>query len=207
MSDPFMMLHQMNRIFDDVFHSPAMGQSGGLAQGGIAGMVNAHMNVSENDHEICITAELPGVSEDDVDVRLQDDMLTISGEKKFEQERGSEKENFHFIERSYGTFQRSIHLPTSADPEQVKASFDKGVLTIIVPKNPEKERSHKIRIESGASASRTGSQMAGQASETTSIGGERQQSQPSMTTASGPIGSELAEQQEIPPSGQETGRR
>jgi HSP20 family protein len=70
------------------------------------------MNVSETDKDIRITAELPGVSQEDVDVKLDDDVLTIRGEKKFEQE--NEKENFHFVERSYGTFQRSLRLPFPA---------------------------------------------------------------------------------------------
>ena len=67
------------------------------------------MNVSETDKEIRITAELPGVTEQDIEVSLDDDVLTIRGEKKFE--RKDDKENFHFVERSYGTFQRSLRLP------------------------------------------------------------------------------------------------
>lgn len=155
-SDPFLMLHrEMNRLFDDAFHGVGFGGMGGqLQSAGFGHMVNASMNVSENDHEICVTAELPGVSEQDVEVTLDDDVLTISGEKKFEQSRGGEKENYHFIECSYGSFQRSIQLPHSVDPDQVRASFDKGVLTVVVPKNAQQERSRKIRIQSQTSGSR-----------------------------------------------------
>ena len=77
--------------------------------GRVGTFVNASMNVSETDKEIRITAELPGVTEQDIDVSLDDDVLTIRGEKKFE--RKDDKENFHFVERSYGTFQRSLRLP------------------------------------------------------------------------------------------------
>ena len=103
--DPFLSLHrEMNRLFDDAFRGmPAQGSATG------GSFVNAHMNVSETDNEIRITAELPGVAEKDIDVTLDDDILTIRGEKRFEQ--SDEKENFHFVERSYGTFQRSLRLP------------------------------------------------------------------------------------------------
>jgi HSP20 family protein len=103
-SDPFLSLHrEMNRLFDDVLRST------GVAQGGqdIAGsMIAPQINVSETASEIRVSAELPGVSEQDTDVSLDDDVLTIRREKKFE--RMDEKETFHFIERSYGTFQRAL---------------------------------------------------------------------------------------------------
>ena len=101
------------------------------------------MNVSETDKEIRITAELPGVDQNDVDVSLDDDVLTIRGEKKFEQK--EEKENFHFVERSYSTFQRSVRLPFPVDPEQVNASFENGVLTVSLPKTAQQERSRRSR--------------------------------------------------------------
>ena len=109
--DPFLSLHrEMNRLFDDVFRGIGLpAATGSQGQGDVSTFVNASMNVSETDKEIRITAELPGVSEQDIDVSLDDDVLTIRGEKKFE--RKDDKENFHFVERSYGTFQRSLRLP------------------------------------------------------------------------------------------------
>jgi HSP20 family protein len=101
--------------------------------------------VSETDKEIRITAELPGVTEQDIDVSLDDDVLTIRGEKKFE--RKDDKENFHFVERSYGTFQRSLRLPFPVDPDQVQASFENGVLTVTVPKTGRQERSRRIQLQ------------------------------------------------------------
>jgi HSP20 family protein len=145
--DPFLSLHrEMNRLFDDVFRGtglpPATGSQG---QGDVGTFVNASMNVSETDTDIRITAELPGVTEQDIDVSLDDDVLTIRGEKKFE--RTDDKENFHFVERSYGTFQRSLRLPFPIDPDQVQANFENGVLTVTLPKTGRQERSRRIQVQ------------------------------------------------------------
>ncbi|MET0528517.1 MAG: Hsp20/alpha crystallin family protein [Microvirga sp.] len=144
--DPFLSLHrEMNRLFDDVFRGSALPASGSQGQGDVGTFVNASMNVSETDKEIRITAELPGVSEQDIDISLDDDVLTIRGEKKFE--RKDDKENFHFVERSYGSFQRSLRLPYAVDSEQVQASFENGVLTVTVPKTGRQERSRRIQVQ------------------------------------------------------------
>jgi HSP20 family protein len=159
-SDPFMALHrEMNRLFDDVFRGKnltTLGEAEGA--GAVSNFINAHMNVSETENEFRITAELPGVTEQDIDVRLEDDVLTIQGEKKIEQSQGGEKENFHFVERSYGTFQRSLRLPATVDPEQVTADFHNGVLTITLPKTGQQERSRKIKIQAPAASGKPGIQ-------------------------------------------------
>lgn len=144
--DPLSSLHrEMNRLFDDMLGGlPAQGGPGG-------GVLDARIDVSETDGEIRVCAELPGVSEDDIDVNLQDDLLTIRGEKKFE--RKDEKENFHFVERSYGTFRRSIRLPAPVDPERVQASFENGVLTVTLPKAPQAERTRRIAVRRGGNPS------------------------------------------------------
>jgi HSP20 family protein len=150
--DPFLSLHrEMNRLFDDVFRGtrlPAATSSQG--QGDVGAFVNASMNVSETDKEIRVTAELPGVTEQDIDVSLDDDVLTIRGEKRFE--RKDDKENFHFVERSYGTFQRSLRLPYAVESEQVRASFENGVLTVTVPKTGRQERSRRIQVQGRGTA-------------------------------------------------------
>jgi HSP20 family protein len=91
---------------------------------------------------------LPGVSEKDVDVSLSDDVLTIRREKKFERKDDTkdDTENYHFVERSYGTFQRSLRLPYAVDPDQVQASFENGVLTVTLSKGKEQERSRRIQV-------------------------------------------------------------
>lgn len=145
--DPFLSLHrEMNRLFDDTFRGIGLPvAAGGQSQGELGNFVHASMNVSETDKEISITAELPGVKEQDIDVNLDDDVLTIRGEKKFE--RKDEKENFHFVERSYGTFQRSLRLPFAVNPDQVQARFENGVLTVVVPKSGRQERSRRIQVQ------------------------------------------------------------
>jgi len=146
-SDPFLSLHrEMNRLFDDVLRGTGLpAATGNQGQGRVGNFVNASMNVSETENEIRITAELPGVTEQDIDVSLDDDVLTIRGEKKFE--RTNDKENFHFVERSYGTFQRSLRLPFPVAPEQVQARFENGVLTVTLMKTGRQERSRRIQVQ------------------------------------------------------------
>jgi HSP20 family protein len=103
------------------------------------------VDVSETDKEIVAKAELPGLEPEDVDISLRDDVLTIKGEKKFEEE--TKKDNFHRIERSYGSFSRQIILPAGVKEDQVKAKFEKGVLTITMLKSKE-SKAKKISIES-----------------------------------------------------------
>lgn len=156
-ADPIWSLHrEMNRLFDDLLRPPPTGGRGsGQAQHQTAGalsLISANMNVSETDDELRVTVELPGVTDQDIEVNLNDDLLTIRGEKKLEQERGGEKENFHYVERSYGSFQRSLRLPFDANPEQVRAAFQNGVLTVTVPKSAQQQRSHRIQIQTEAAA-------------------------------------------------------
>jgi HSP20 family protein len=146
--DPFLSLHrEMNRLFDDFFRGAG---GGSIGPGEVGNIVSTQMNVSETDKEVRITAELPGVNEQDVEVTLDDDMLTIRGEKKFE--RRDEKENFHFVERSFGTFQRTIRLPFTANPDQVQARFDHGVLTVTVPKVKGQEHTRRIQVQGESQA-------------------------------------------------------
>ena len=168
--DPFLSLHrEMNRLFDDVFRGAGLpAATGSQGQGG-GTFVNASMNVSETDKEIRITAELPGVTEQDIDVSLDDDMLTIRGEKRFE--RTDEKETFHFVECSYGTFQRSLRLPFAVNPDQVQASFENGVLTVTLPKTGRQERSRRIQVQ-GRGAGGQGTQNAQHSQGGRGIGGE-----------------------------------
>ena len=103
------------------------------------------VDVSETDKEIVAKAELPGMDPKDVEITLRDNVLTIQGEKKFEDE--EKKDNYHRIERSYGSFYRAISLPGNVREDDVKAKFDKGVLTITMSKS-EQEKGKKIQIES-----------------------------------------------------------
>lgn len=92
------------------------------------------IDVAENDNAITMTAELPGLSEDDMDISVENGILTLKGEKR--QEKKDDKDNYHVVERRYGTFQRAMRLPASVDEAAVAAKFDKGVLTVTMPKKP-----------------------------------------------------------------------
>ena len=142
--DPFGSLRRdMERLFEGFSRD-----FGWAVPAGAGGTETPRIDVSETDGEIKIEAELPGVEEKDLEVVVSDGRLTIKGEKKAEKE--EKKKDYHLVERSYGSFARSIGLPFEADPDQVKASFAKGVLTVTVPKPPEvKAKEKKIQIGKG----------------------------------------------------------
>jgi HSP20 family protein len=153
-TDPFLTLHrEMNRLFDDVMRGGApttAGQSGG--QGAV--LLAPSMDVSETDKEARVKVELPGVSEDDIEISLNDDVLVIRAEKR--QERKEEREGVHFSERAFGTFQRSLRLPFQVDPDQVQARFENGVLTVALPKTQPQERSCRIQVQGTQQRASTG---------------------------------------------------
>lgn len=101
------------------------------------------VDVLESDNELRLTAELPGLTRDDVSITLENNVLTISGERKFEKE--SEKDNYHRIERAYGRFSRSFTLPAHVSVDDVKADFRDGVLQVTLPKAAE-ARPRRIEI-------------------------------------------------------------
>ncbi len=139
-NDPFSaMQKEINRMFEDFGRGSFMGLSNADA--------SPRIDMAETDNAIEVTAELPGIDEKDVDVVLRDDLLTIKGEKKSERE--EKKKDYHLVERSFGSFARSIRLPFEADSEAVKANFAKGVLKITIAKPAEvKDRTVKIPVRS-----------------------------------------------------------
>jgi HSP20 family protein len=104
------------------------------------------VDIAEDQDRIALTAELPGFREDQVKIQMEGGVLTIRGERKFEDEKNGR--NFHRVERSYGQFVRSFTLPNNVDREQIRASFDNGLLRIELPKTPD-ARPREIKIESG----------------------------------------------------------
>jgi len=104
------------------------------------------VDVSETSKEIIVNAEIPGVEAESIDVKLEGNVLTIKGERQREHE--EEEENFHRIERSYGSFYRSLRLPSEVDAEKIKATYEKGVLRIVIP-NAKKEVGKQIEISTG----------------------------------------------------------
>ena len=93
------------------------------------------VDVYEDEHSLTLKLEVPGLNEEDINVTLENNTLTVSGERKFEKE--EKEENFHRIERRYGSFTRTFRLPSSVDAEKVEAGYDKGVLKITLAKRAE----------------------------------------------------------------------
>ena len=125
---PFAILrHEMDAMFDNFFRSFDMEPFESRL-----GVFTPKVDVAESDKEIRITAELPGMDEKDIDVSLQNDMLTIKGEKKEEKE--DKGKDYYRMERSYGSFSKSIALPVEVETDKVEAKYKKGVLSITIPK-------------------------------------------------------------------------
>jgi HSP20 family protein len=132
---------EMNRLFDDLFRGSLPGLGSGLGLGRALAPW-PHVELSEADGEIRIAAEVPGMSEQDIELLMEDGVLAIRGEKKSEsldQERG-------YSELHYGRFERRISLPANVDEGGVRASFRDGVLTVTLPKSAEAERGRRIPI-------------------------------------------------------------
>lgn len=141
-SDPFMALHrEVNRLFDDMFRGfDQFGRFPSLTAGR-SGWGWPNVEVSETAKEIRVTAELPGLEEKDVEVTLDDEVLTLRGEKRSE----NEDKNRQFSERFYGRFERRIPLGAEVEEDKVEARFKNGVLTITMPKT-ERAQSRTKRI-------------------------------------------------------------
>lgn len=153
MMRPLMGLRdQIEDVFDRYFHGwpghmPRLGQLWDMEPGlGLKGFERSpRIDMNETDKGYEITAELPGLEEGDLDVNVTDDMLTISGEKKEEQEK---KEKDHYVkERRYGRFSRSLRVPQDSDVDNINASFEKGVLKVEIPRTGDvRKKGRKIDI-------------------------------------------------------------
>ena len=142
----------LRKQMDEVFDTWATSTPSLLGADG-NGHFAPRINVSETGSEICVTAELPGVEEKDIDVTLVGNKLTIKGEKRTERDEEKEEggRHFHRIERMQGSFMRSLVVPDGIDPSNVDAHFKDGVLTVKVPKPAEAvQKTKKIQIRSAA---------------------------------------------------------
>ena len=136
-ADPFRdFQRQMNRLFDDFFGDYPLAERG-LEPEWAPAAFSPRVDVSETDTEVKVSAELPGMDEKDISVELQDDVLTLRGEKKTEQE--EKGKNWSRREQSWGSFHRAIELPAGVDAGKATAKFKKGVLTFTAPKRPEEQ--------------------------------------------------------------------
>lgn len=150
---------EVDRLFDDF--------TSGITMSGGNGTSNLlpSIDVTENDNEIVIAAEMPGLERKDVDITIENDILTIRGEKKMETEKDDKDKNVHLSERSYGMFYRVLQLPPGVDPASVQATMSNGVLKITIPK-PARPTAKKIevkedaRIQGGEQGKEQGNQQA-----------------------------------------------
>lgn len=135
-TNPVERLHyDIDQLFENFFRGFPLSPFTSRGRGGEFGsLILPQVDIAEGKKEYTITVEVPGVDEKDIDLTLADGTLTIRGEKKYEKE--DKDKEYHRIERSYGSFQRVISLPTDADENEVKAKFKNGVLTITIGKNP-----------------------------------------------------------------------
>ncbi len=130
--DPFRGLvtrEKMNRIFEGAL-TPR-----GEEQDMAASTWTPSVDIHENENELVLSAEVPGIEDKDIEINIENNILSIQGERKIEEE--TKEENYHRIERSYGSFYRSFTLPTNVNQDNIKAEYDNGVLRISMPKKPE----------------------------------------------------------------------
>jgi HSP20 family protein len=138
--------NEMNRLFNTFFDSPSPGNGGGQA---VARRWIPAMDVVETGDHFVLRADLPGLSENDVKIELEENVLTISGERKVEHEQKGE--GYYRVERAFGAFSRSLTLPEGVDADAIQASFGNGVLEVRIPK-PEQQKPRKVQITLGSQA-------------------------------------------------------
>ncbi|MFL5822261.1 MAG: Hsp20/alpha crystallin family protein [Solirubrobacteraceae bacterium] len=137
---------EMNRLFN-TFFEPSQG-SNGTGSGTLRRWVPA-MDLVETEDHFVLRADLPGLTESDVNIELEDNVLTVSGERKAEHE--ERKEGYYRVERASGAFSRSLTLPEGVDADRVQASFENGVLEVTIPK-PEQRKPRKVTISAAGGA-------------------------------------------------------
>ena len=132
---------QINRLFSDAFE-------GTEGESNLTAWAPA-VDISENEHELLVKADLPGIDPKDLDIRVENNVLTIRGERKFEKK--VDQDDYLRVERTYGSFSRSFALANTVNPEGIKADYQNGVLTLVVPKR-EEAKPKQIKVNVGANA-------------------------------------------------------
>lgn len=129
--------NRLNRMFDESFPTPSSG-----------GNWLPSVSVEETTDELLLKAELPGMREEDIELEVENNILTLRGEKTEERREGDEARKYHLWERSFGSFARSFTLPRTVNADEIHADFDRGILTVRMPKAPE-AKSRRITIGNG----------------------------------------------------------
>jgi len=150
--DPFrdlmILRDRMNRLFEDIVSSPRTEDSEIIQS-----TWSPAVDIYETENELVLTAELPGVDEKDVEIKIEDNTLTLKGERKFEKE--TREETYHRIERAYGSFYRSFSLPNYIDQDKISAEYENGLLKVHMPKKPE-VKPRKVKILKPQAAEKSG---------------------------------------------------
>jgi len=174
----FNFRRELDRLFNDRF-----GQQGGFAAW------NPAVDVREDNNNIFLDVELPGIKPEDVDLSVDNGILTISGEKSSETKENKEDQHYHTIERSYGSFFRSFQLPQGVDENQISANFDNGVLTIDIPKSaipqPRKIQVGQGRQQVSGGQGRSGSRTGSKSGERMVAGGRESEGQQGSSSQQG----------------------
>jgi HSP20 family protein len=152
LADVAVLQNRLNSIFND-FARPE-GEQESLGMGSFIPPVDVY----EDAHQLVLKLEVPGIKQDDLDVRVENQTLTVKGERKFET--NEKEENFHRIERRYGSFTRNFTLPQTVDTGAVKANYEDGVLTISLAKK-EAAKPKQVRVEIGTAAAPQAKQVEG----------------------------------------------
>lgn len=157
--DPFRefstLQDRMNRLFQDSF---GQGREEALTTSSFAPAVDVY----EDEHNITLKIEVPGIDEKDIDIRVENNLLTVHGERKFEKE--EKEENYRRVERQYGSFTRSFNLPTTVDAENISADYDRGVLKVkLVKKAEAKPKQIKVNVGSAKAIEGKEAKSAGRA--------------------------------------------
>jgi HSP20 family protein len=160
---PTRYANPFDQIFNDVF-----GPTGGRGNGSTSLMRAPETDVVETEREIRVVTEMPGLRRENIEIDVENNVLTIRGEKREERTEG-EQGRWHLAERRYGTFSRSFVLPRDVDAENIQASFQDGVLTVSVPKS---EKARRRRIEIGGMDSQQ--QLGGEPQQAVGAGSEQQ---------------------------------
>ncbi len=131
---------EMDRLFNDAFREIGFGRDTDLS------MLSPDVDIYEKDDRLFAEIEIPGIDKKDIDISIEDHVLTIKGEKKSERE--DKGRNYHVVERRYGRFQRAFRIPEYIKAEEIKAKFDNGILTVEMPKKEEaKKSSIKVKVD------------------------------------------------------------
>jgi HSP20 family protein len=141
--DVLALQNRMNSIFQDFSRGGNSGENELVTAAGFVPPVDIY----EDEHKLVLKIEIPGMRQEDLDVRMENNTLSVKGERSFQSE--GKEENFHRVERRYGTFYRAFTVPNTIDPESIKAEYDAGVLRLELQKRPE-SKPKQIKINVGS---------------------------------------------------------